>query len=736
MILNKRILREFKDNIVKYIGMMLLVLISSMAIVGFANSSDCIIESGREAASKNNIEDGNFEVKSQLNNGILEKIRKLGVTVDENFYVDYKINDNQKIRLFKERKNINKVSMVEGENSRQNGRVIIDTHFGEENNYTLGSSLEIGNKKYIIEGYAAAPDYTLVIEKLGDVVANSKNFGIGFLTSKDFIELKDKKYSYTFKLNGISYHKVKNILQRDGKLISFINSTDNPRINGYMHDSQRNKNIAVMFGFILFIMIAFMISMSIINNIDKESPTIGALYALGYIKKELLRHFMILPIIIVSLGAIAGTCIGFIIEASFSQTITTYYSLPVIRRVYPPYLFFTGIVVPVIIVIIVNYKTLSERLKSSPLQLLRREKKQNKLNTIKIKKFKFITKFRLREFLREIKGNIILFCGMSIATFLLVFGIGINTGISTYVKNIENESKFEYTYILKLPIEITENKRTEKTTFKNLSIYYKILSQDMDIVLQGIKEDTNFYDFKIKDDDPGLYISESIGKKFGLQVGDFINLKDTTETKIYNLKVKGTVKYSSGLYVFMNQKQLNSLINESKYYFNGYISKDKLNINEDYIYSFTTNKNVIKSAKSMTSIMLPMIVIIIVISTMLFVISLYLLLKLMIDKSTLSISLVKIFGFNKKEIDKLYLSTSLYTVIFTSIVAVPLSYIALKAIYPSLIANMQSYLQIGLTIKDYCFIAVVILGSYFTSITLLKKYINKISLSEALMNRD
>lgn len=219
-------------------------------------------------------------------------------------------------------------------------------------------------------------------------------------------------------------------------------------------------------------------------------------------------------------------------------------------------------------------------------------------------------------------------------------------------------------------------------------------------------------------------------------MGDFINLKDTTETKIYNLKVKGTVKYSSGLYVFMNQKQLNSLINESKYYFNGYISKDKLNINEDYIYSFTTNKNVIKSAKSMTSIMLPMIVIIIVISTMLFVISLYLLLKLMIDKSTLSISLVKIFGFNKKEIDKLYLSTSLYTVIFTSIVAVPLSYIALKAIYPSLIANMQSYLQIGLTIKDYCFIAVVILGSYFTSITLLKKYINKISLSEALMNRD
>lgn len=100
MILNKRILREFKDNIVKYIGMMLLVLVSSMAIVGFANSSDCIIESGREAASKNNIQDGNFEVESQLNNGILEKIRKLGVTVDENFYVDYKINDNQKIRLY------------------------------------------------------------------------------------------------------------------------------------------------------------------------------------------------------------------------------------------------------------------------------------------------------------------------------------------------------------------------------------------------------------------------------------------------------------------------------------------------------------------------------------------------------------------------------------------------------------------------------------------------------------
>lgn len=736
MILNKRIIREFRENISKYLGLIVLVLISSMLIVGFANSTDCIISTGGKAAFQNNREDGEFYVDNELNNITLEKIRTLGVNIEENFYVDYKLYENQTIRVFKERKNINKISINKGSNLRVTNQIVIDEHFAESNGYKLLSNLIIENKNFKIFGYGAAPDYTKIIQKSSEVVPNPKNFGIGFINEEDFRNLKNKSYSYVFKLNGVSADKVKNIVSKNSTVTEFIKIEDNSRAIGYIDDSKVNKNVAIIIGFVLCIMIGFMISMSLINSIDEESPIIGALYSLGYIKEEILRHFMILPTIIVSIGAITGTCLGFIVEGSLAKTTTDLYALPNIKRIYSPYLIFVGVIVPILIVTIINYFIISRKLNSTPLQLLRREKKGSKLNSIKINHFDFVTRFRLREFFREIRGNIVLFFGIFISTFLLVFGVSINSSINGYVKNIKEEATYNYMYTLKLPINITENEGLEKTTFKSLSMYFKDLNMDMEVMLQGIKENSNFYSFNICDDNPGLYISDSVKNKFNLNIGDTIALKDKSENKVFNLKIKGVVIYKTGLNVFMNTTQLNSLLKEDKSYFNGYLSKDKLNINENYIYSETTSKNIVKAAQNTTAMMLPIIILLIIFSTILFIISMYLLLKLMIDKSISSISLVKIFGFNQGEINKLYLGSSLYTVLFSAAISIPLTVKITRLIYPNLIANVQVYFSIELLPKHYFFIVIVIIASYFVSNILLKRHINSILLSEALNNRD
>lgn len=736
MVLNKRILREFRDNISKYLGLIVLVLISSMLIVGFANSTDCIIETGKKAAIENNLEDGEFYVTDQLNNMTMKKIEALGVTIEENFYVDYKLYENQTIRLFKERKNINKISINKGSSLNKEHQIVLDEHFGEANKYKLLNNLIIENKNFKIVGYCAAPDYTNVIQKSSDVVPNPRDFGIGFISEEDFRSLKNESYSYIFKLNGISVDKVKNIVSKNSDLTEFTKIADNSRAIGYIDDSKVNKNVAIIIGVILCVMIGFMISMSLVNSIDEESPIIGALYSLGYIKEEILRHFMVLPTIVVSIGAIVGTCLGFLIEDSLAKTTTDIYLLPNIEKIYSPYLIFVGVLVPILIVIIINYFIISKKLNSTPLQLLRREKKATKLNTIKINHFNFVTKFRLREFLREFRGNIILFFGILISTFLLVFGVSINSAIGEYVKNVQKEATYNYIYTLNIPVEITENEELEKATFKGLAIHFKDLNMDMDVTLQGIKENSNFYSFNIPENDLGLYISESVKDKFNLNIGDTVTLKDKSENKIFNLKIKGIVNYKSGLNVFMNKTQLNSLLKEDKSYFNTYLSNDKLDINKNYIYSETTSKNIIKSAKNMTSMMLPIVIVLIVFSSILFIISMYLLLKLMIDKSISSISLVKIFGFNQGEINKLYLGSSLYTVIFSAAISIPSAIKITKLIYPILTGNVQAYLSIVLKSKHYGFIVMVIAASYFISNILLKRYINSILLSEALKNRD
>ena len=90
MILNKRIKREFVENFGRYFSLIFLVLISSMLIVAFVNSTDCIISTGKNAAIQNNIEDGEFSCNIKLSNNTLEQIKKLGVDIEESFYVKYK----------------------------------------------------------------------------------------------------------------------------------------------------------------------------------------------------------------------------------------------------------------------------------------------------------------------------------------------------------------------------------------------------------------------------------------------------------------------------------------------------------------------------------------------------------------------------------------------------------------------------------------------------------------------
>ena len=160
MVLNNRIIREFLSNKVKYLGLIILIIMSSMTIVGFVDSTDSIMDTVGVYFKTNNCEDGTFTLKNKINNITLNKLKRLGVDVEENFYSDYKINDIQTIRVYKERKNINKISVVAGENLKNSHDILLDNKRDGLPDYKIGNYIDIDGIKYYIAGYAVAPDYT------------------------------------------------------------------------------------------------------------------------------------------------------------------------------------------------------------------------------------------------------------------------------------------------------------------------------------------------------------------------------------------------------------------------------------------------------------------------------------------------------------------------------------------------------------------------------------------------
>ena len=63
-----------------------------------------------------------------------------------------------------------------------------------------------------------------------------------------------------------------------------------------------------------------------------------------------------------------------------------------------------------------------------------------------------------------------------------------------------------------------------------------------------------------------------------------------------------------------------------------------------------------------------------------FMLLVYLLTKLIVERNTISISMVKILGYDGREIGKLYLSSTTIMVAVVTVIDILLSYVSLKVI--------------------------------------------------------
>ena len=158
-------------------------------------------------------------------------------------------------------------------------------------------------------------------------------------------------------------------------LTSFLLKEDNLRIGGAAGDIEINKTVGLVAGIVVIILFTYVLSVFVINQIREESSTIGALYALGVKKKDLLNHYIFMPTVISLLGGICGAAVGLSGLGSSWQTSDSYnyYSIPAFDKVIPAYLIVYAVVMPPVVSIIVNYLVINKSLSRSALSLIRNE---------------------------------------------------------------------------------------------------------------------------------------------------------------------------------------------------------------------------------------------------------------------------------------------------------------------------------------------------------------------------
>lgn len=798
-ILRKRILRDLKENLARYLALGLLIVLGMYIVVSLVAAADTVIVRSADAAKEQAAEDGQFSLFAPLGSTELKELEEKGVTVEAHFYLDYEIGSASVLRVFADREKIDRAQVDFGELPKEEGEIFLEKRYCEEHDISVGDKFTIGQSSFTVCGIGVVPDYEAPYRNLSDSAVDSKQFGLGLVGGADYETLKEEEqslqseeYVYGYLLNDrLTDAELKEILQdfrlssedvedpyfqeywdRTGgkleefrnvlneltdvipgfgeettdwlddnfdsgisKLTQFLTAEDNIRIGAASDDVAINKMAGLFAGVLLIVLFAYVISVFVVHTIERESEVIGTLYALGVKRKELLAHYLFLPVSITFIAGIIGTAIGY---SSFGvrmqmQDVYSYFSVPDFSVLHEPWLLAYGILMPPAAAALTNLLVISGKLKKPALSLIRREQKTARGRQIKTGNMGFVRAFQLRQFLREMRTSFTIFFGMLFSLLVCMISLNCYVLCEHVRENTVADTKYDYMYTYKYPEETVPGGGEEAY---GVTLKREVLGYNVDVTLLGIHEDNPYFDAPVTEGQSHVLISEALASKTGLKTGDDLVLRDEENDRNYAFTVDGTVPYSAGMLAFMDIESMRELMGESEDYYNIVFADHALDIEPGRLYATSSRAEVEKSADVFVELMWPMIIMLSVVSALIFLVVMYLMLKVMVDRSASSISMLKVFGYRKKEIRKLYLNGNLAVVAVSALAGIPLAKVMMDALYPYMVSNVAVNLDLTFSWWVYAGLFAAIIVLYFLSMPLLMRRINKILPAEVLKNRE
>lgn len=791
--LRKRLPRELKGELGKYLVVFILMVASIGFVSGFLVADNSMLIAYNEGFGKYNIEDGNFRTAEQVHKTQREEIEALGVKLYDNYYVEEPLDNGSTMRFFKNRQQVDKVCLMKGELPAGIGEIAIDRMYADNNNLSVGDTLRSGKRTWKITGLVALSDYSCLFQNNNDSMFDAVKFGVSVVTEEEFDSLDQEKLQYNYswiydekpKTEKEEKEVSEDLMEDMGKIVTleaFVPRYLNQAITFTGDDMGGDKAMMIMLLYIIMVIMAFVFGITISNTIRKEASVIGTLRASGYTRQELILHYMTLPVLVTFVGALIGNILGYtILKDVCADMYYGSYSLPTYVTVWNGEAFGLTTLVPVVIMLVVNYGVLRHKLKLSPLKFLRRDlsgRKQKRAIYLSLK-MKIFSRFRLRVIFQNMSNYMVLFIGILFANLLLMFGLLLPSALSHYQVEIQNNMLAKYQYMLQVPVSaVSGNKfdglisllefymdsRTDNEDAEEFSAYSlntlpgKYKSEE--VLLYGIEPDSryvtiDFNNTKDKKDEAGnkekadnkntanaekesaaVYISSAYADKFLLHVGDTITLKEKYEKEKYSFKIAGVYDYTAALCVFMPRSELNDIFDLGEDYYSGYFSDTELtDIKSQYIGSVVDLDALTKISRQLDVSMGSMMGMVNGFAIMIYMVLVYLLSKIIIEKNAQSISMVKILGYTNGEISKLYIMSTSLVVVFCLLLSLPLETVIMKVLFREMMLSSISG-WITLWIDPMIYVQMFAAGIITYGIVALLEFrrVKKVPMDEALKN--
>ena len=484
----KRVPREFRNNLGKYLGIFLLFLFAIMMGSGFLSAAHSIEVLQKDMHERHAVEDFHFATQFEAAKRSLEAVEEMGCTVYEDFTADVPMTvagDDRVMncRLINQdnRVDVNRGYYFEGSAPAAEDEIALDRVWCKNNDISVGDTIEVGGNQVKVTGIMSLSDYECLMEKNTDMLFNSTTFSVALVTPEGFRSMAGAKKDYRYDVilddrsmdlaTRADFEKdVATLLgDHDEILTDLVDyEFDNKAIFFATDDVDSDQTMWEVLVMLLVVIMAFVFVVLTNATIEQESAVIGTLLASGYRKREIVSHYMVLPTVIGILGCIAGNYLGLTFMSTPMQELYYgSYSLPPYEYTFSPRVFMLTTAVPLALLEVVTLLGLMRKLRFTPLAFLRREvANRSRRATLPLpERIGFVRRFQLRVFLRNLSHFVVLFFGISFCSLFLLFGLCLMPIVDHYSDLLKSDVVANHIYLLKAPLEL-EGTAKDRAAYK------------------------------------------------------------------------------------------------------------------------------------------------------------------------------------------------------------------------------------------------------------------------------
>ncbi|WP_422122856.1 FtsX-like permease family protein [Planococcus sp. X10-3] len=652
---------------------------------------------------------------------------------------NYTVNgDSHSALMAKDAETINQSFIEQGQKPTGASQIAVNKIYADKNNIGIGDNLSINETDYTVTGFVLFPDYTLPM--FDD--SFSIDSGLQALMLLPDAAYEKLNYPESFRLAGSIPDAELLDTEIDGTELSFagqIVTTENMTRSGAIY-GELNEGKTMSLGLSIFIaaIAVIIVSIMIFNLLHAERSQIGILKALGYGRLEIAAPYFIAISAFAFLMLTIGYVLGLAAAEPLKNLYLDFYLLPSAAIGQSWIVFATAILVPLLFFSTVSGYIIYRILGDRALTLLSPPVHQS-VNRISRAVSRLLsgasgaTKFKYLQAIRSTGSFLIFFIGIMFSTLLIFFALMLDGTIDRLTVGYLPEVDYEYEAFLDAaqpppPIQDGEEKFLAfpfaEHTGENISLYglspnnllYKLYDDSGEDMTASLSD--------------GVVISERLRIKQNIEIGDSLLVEINNEETEFI--VRGVVEEFTADKIYVDRETLSLLLTDNRTpdLYNGIYSLAEPS-SEDY-QTVISKDGIINQSQSMASYSNLIFNVMIAGAAIIAASILFVLTSFTVEKNYYAISLLKVLGYSRREVNSMILSSYFVYALLCFLISIPFALFVLRRL---IIVFAQDYgIVLPLIFEPvYALITLgILLFIYFASTYLSRRKIEQIPLQEVL----